>query len=141
MNSRRRNGLLSDATGKYLALHDEDTLQGAFMRAYVAQLAESEPRRFVPEDALPQDVMSQLIREWSLPAMTTFWTVLGDEGAEAAREELAAGRHRDACGVLLERAVEFRPIVADVSGSSPRTLSAGWSSPHPSRSKRTKKQR
>ena len=59
-----------------------------FMRAYVAQLnADSELREFVPEDALPNEVLSDLLREWSLPAMTTVWAVLGDEDAEAVREE------------------------------------------------------
>jgi hypothetical protein len=43
--------------------------------------------------------------------MTTVWAALGDEDAKAVREELAAGRNRDACGVLLDRAVELRPIV------------------------------
>ena len=84
------------------------------MKAYVAQLADSELRQFVPEDALPKDVLSDLIREWSLPERTAVWAVLDDEGADAVREELAAGRQRDACGMLLDRAVEVRPIVPDV---------------------------
>jgi hypothetical protein len=92
------------------------------MRAYVAQLAESELRQFLPEDALPEDVMSQLIREWSLPAMTTVWAVLGDEEAEAVRDQIRAGRGRDACGVVLDRIVEVRPIVPEVLGSSPPPL-------------------
>jgi hypothetical protein len=88
------------------------------MKAYVAQVAESELRQFVAEDAVPEDILAQLIREWSLPAMTAVWAVLGDEDAEAVREELAAGRRRDACGVLLDRAVEVRPIMPDVPGPS-----------------------
>ena len=63
-------------------------IEYAFMRAYVAQRnADSELREFVPEDALPNEVHSDLSREWSLPAMTTVWAVLGDEDAEAVREE------------------------------------------------------
>ena len=62
------------------------------MKAYVAQVAESELRQFVAEDAVPEDILAQLIREWSLPEMTAVWAVLGDEDAEAVREELAAGR-------------------------------------------------
>ena len=90
------------------------------MKAYVAQVAESELRQFVPEDALPEDLLAQLVREWSLPAMATVWAVLDDEDAEAVREELAAGRQREACGVLLDRAVEIRPIVSEVQGPSSR---------------------
>jgi hypothetical protein len=63
-------------------------IEDAFMRAYVAQInANSERREFVPEDALPNEVLSDLLREWSLPAMTTVWAVLGDEDTEAVREE------------------------------------------------------
>jgi hypothetical protein len=54
--------------------------------------------------------------------MTTVWAVLSDDDAEAVREQLAARRHRDACGVLLDRAVEVRRIVPEVPGSSPPPL-------------------
>src|SRR5947209_18558692 len=85
------------------------------MRAYVAQVAQSELRRFVPEDLIPEDLLPQLIREWSSPATIVLWVVLHDEDAEAVREELAAGRHCDAYGVLLDRGVDVQPIVSDVS--------------------------
>jgi hypothetical protein len=88
------------------------------MRAYVAQVAESELRQFVAEDALPEDVLADLIREWSLPERTAVWAVLDDDAAQVVREELAAGRQRDACGVLLDRAVEVRPLLPDVPGLS-----------------------
>ncbi len=101
-----------------LASLDRDMIEHGAMKAYVAQIAEeSELRQFMPEDALPEDVLSQLIREWSLPAMTTVWAVLDDDAAEVVREELAAGRKRAACGVLLDRAVEVRALVPDVPGS------------------------
>ena len=90
------------------------------MKAYVAQLAhaDTELHHFVSEDALPKDVLSDLIREWSLPERTAVWVVLDDDAAQVVREELAAGRQRDACGVLLDRAVEVRQIVPEVPGSS-----------------------
>jgi hypothetical protein len=87
------------------------------MRAYVAQVADFGLRRFVPEEALPEDLLPELIREWSSSATAAVWAVLGDDDAEAIREELAAGRQRDACGVLLDRAVEVRPIVPHLPGS------------------------
>jgi hypothetical protein len=87
------------------------------MRAYVAQVADSELRQFVAEDAVPEGLLSQLIREWSSSATAAVWAVLGDDDAEAVREELAAGRRGDACGILLDRAVEVRPIVPDLPGS------------------------
>jgi hypothetical protein len=66
-----------------------------------------------------------------LPAMTTVWAVPGDDDAEAVREQLAAGRRRDAGGVLVDRAVEVRRIVPEVPGSFPpplRYLPAGVTS-------------
>jgi hypothetical protein len=100
-----------------LAFPVPDVLEDPSMRAYLAQVCRSELRRFVPEDAVPEDLLSQLIREWSSPAMATVWAVLDDDAAEIVRAELAAGRKRDACGVLLDRAVEVRPLVPDVPGS------------------------
>jgi hypothetical protein len=50
--------------------------------------------------------------------MSTVWAVLDDDTAEVVREELAAGRSRDACGVLLDRAIEVRPLLPDAPGSS-----------------------
>ena len=67
-----------------------DVIEDAFMRAHIAQRnADSELREFVPEDALPNEVLSDLLREWSLPAMTTIWAVLDDEDAETVPDELA----------------------------------------------------
>jgi hypothetical protein len=60
---------------------------GVIDRSQFGLNADSELREFVPEDALPNEVLSDLLPEWSLPAMTTLWAVLGDEDAEAVREE------------------------------------------------------
>ncbi len=101
-----------------LASPGRDVLQAGLMKAYVALLAQAELRQFMSEDALPTDILADLLREWSLPETATVWAVLGDEDAEAVREELAAGRQRDACGILLDRAVEVRLIVPELPGSS-----------------------
>jgi hypothetical protein len=82
------------------------------MRAYIAQVDQCELRQILAEDALPEETVGQLLQEWSLPPTMSLWAVLPEEAAEAVREELAAGRPRDACGLLLDRAVEVRPIVA-----------------------------
>jgi hypothetical protein len=84
------------------------------MRAYLAQVTRSELRRFVSEDLIPEDLLRRLTREWSSPATIVLGAVLDEEDAEAVREELAAGRHRQACGLFLDRAVEVHPIVPDV---------------------------
>ena len=41
------------------------------IRAYIAQVAQSELRRFVPGDAIPEDLLRLLVREWSSPANHT----------------------------------------------------------------------
>ena len=76
------------------------------MRAYLAQVAHSALRRFVPEDLIPEDLRRQLDREWISPVTFVLEVVLDDEDAEAVREGLAAGCHGEACGVLIDRAVE-----------------------------------
>jgi hypothetical protein len=79
-------------------------IEDAFMRAYVADRnAESERREFVPEDALPNEVPSDLLRDWSLPALTKVWAVLGDEAAEAVREE------NHWCLVVLPESATIKP--------------------------------
>jgi hypothetical protein len=93
------------------------------MKAYVAQVSQSELRQFVPEDALPNDVLADLLREWLLPETVTVWAVLRDEDAEAVRQELGAGRQREAHGLFLDRAIDVRPILPDSSPvTSPRTI-------------------
>jgi hypothetical protein len=89
------------------------------MRAYLAQVTHSALRRFVPEDLIPEDLLRRLIREWSSPATIVLGAVLDEEDAEAVREELAAGHHREACGLLVDRAVEVHPIVPDVREPCP----------------------
>jgi hypothetical protein len=51
------------ARQEVLASPGPDVLEAPFMRAYIAQVAESELRQFVSEDALPEDVLSQLTCE------------------------------------------------------------------------------
>jgi hypothetical protein len=91
------------------------------MRAYVAQVAQSELRRFLPEDLIPEDLLRQLVQEWTSPATIVLGAVLDEEDAEAVREELAAGRHGEACGVLIDRAVEVHRIGPDISEFCLRT--------------------
>jgi len=89
----------------------------SLMRAYLAQVTRSELCRFVSEDLIPEDLLRRLTREWSSPATIVLEAVLDEEDAEAVREQLAAGRHPEAGGLLLDRAVAVHPIVPDVSES------------------------
>jgi hypothetical protein len=44
--------------------------------------------------------------------MTPVWALLDDEDAEAIRVDLIAGHHRDACNLLLNRAVELLSLLS-----------------------------
>jgi hypothetical protein len=80
------------------------------MRAYVARVDHAGLQRFLPEDAVPRDLIRQLVREWSSAATTVVWAVVAEGDAEAIRRELGAGRHDTACNLLLNRAVEVLPF-------------------------------
>jgi hypothetical protein len=57
--------------------------------------------------------------------MTAVWVLLDDEDAEAIRADLTAGHHRDACNLLLNRAVELRSllfVLPDLSGTATTPL-------------------
>ena len=86
------------------------------MRAFIAQIDHAGLRRFTPEDAIPRDELRLLARCGSPGPGTVVWTLLHDGDAEALRAEVAAGRHRDACGLLLNRAVELLSIGAAIPG-------------------------
>ena len=78
------------------------------MRAYVCELDLYGLRRVLPEDLLPTEELFRLSRR----PTAAFWALLGERDAEELRTELGAGRHRDALGLLLDRAVELLPLVA-----------------------------
>jgi len=76
------------------------------MRAYLGQIDRSGLRLFLPEDAIPPDLVGQLARGWSSSSTTAFRAVLADEDAEDLRREVWSGAHGEACAMLLGRAVE-----------------------------------
>ena len=106
------------------------------MRAYVGQIDRSGLRRFLPEDAVPADLLRQLVREWSSRATTVVWAVVADDDAEALRRELRAGDPADACILLLDRAVEILPLASsapELAQPAPHADNPGDESapPHP----------
>ena len=76
------------------------------MRAYIGCVDRAGLRRFLAEDAVPRDLLQQLVREWSSAATTVVWAVIAENDAEMIRRELAADRRYAACNLLLNRAVE-----------------------------------
>ena len=88
------------------------------MRAFVGEIDQDGLRRFVPEELVGDDAREHSARAQSARPTTLVWTLLDDQDAEAVRAEVHAGRHRDACGLLLNRAVELISLGAAASRST-----------------------
>jgi hypothetical protein len=80
-------------------------------------------RWFLPEEVIPRDLLRHSLREGSTRSMTAVWVLVADEDAEAIRADPSAGRHRAACNLLLNRAVELLSLLSvhpDLSGTATR---------------------
>ena len=83
------------------------------MRAFVCEVDGHGLRRLVPEDSVPGDELARYARARSpRPATTAAWALLADGDAEDLRADVHAGRHREACSLLLNRAVELLSLGA-----------------------------
>ena len=84
------------------------------MRAFVCEVDHHGLRRLLPEDLLPAEELRRLARGSAPRPTAVVWALLDEPDAEALRAEVDAGRHHDACGLLLNRAVELLPLGAVV---------------------------
>ena len=84
------------------------------MRAFVCEVDHRGLRRFLPEPLIPAEELARLARVPSPRSSAVVWALLEEPDAEALRTEVDAGRLRDACDLLLDRAVEILPIAAAV---------------------------
>lgn len=89
------------------------------MRAFVCEIDHRGLHGFLPEHLLPAEELARLARAPRRRASAVVWALLGEADADDVRAEVGAGRHRDACGLLLDRAVEILPIAAAVSRTTP----------------------
>jgi hypothetical protein len=97
------------------------------MKAFVCEFDPSGLRRLLPESLLSAEELRRLARapaRRGRPAAVV-WALLNDEDAEDLRAEVEAGRPRDACGLLLNRAVELLPIAAAVPEAAATSAAAG----------------
>ena len=91
------------------------------MRAYAGTVDQRGLRWFLPEEAIPRDLLRHAVVAGLTRSTTAVWALVADEDAEAIRADLSAGRHGDACNLLLNRAVELlslRSVVPDHSGTA-----------------------
>ena len=77
------------------------------MKAYVGVVDQLGLRWFFPEDVIPRDLLSHLVRSWLTRSTTAIWILVKDEDAEAVRADLSAGNSGTACNLLLNRAIEL----------------------------------
>src|SRR3954471_4086994 len=87
--------------------HTPRTCYDGTMKAFVGEVDQGGLRRFLPEDAIPRDELRRLARGPAPRSRTAVWIRLDDRNAEDVRIEVTAGRHRAACGLLLNAAVEL----------------------------------
>ena len=96
------------------------------MKAIMAEVDCYGLRRLLPADGDPKDVLDRCAKARPARPTTFIWALLPNE-ADAAdvRADVAAGRHGDACGLLLNRAVELVALGSVV----PETTRNGLRSP------------
>ena len=80
------------------------------MRAYAGTVDQRGLRWFLPEEAIPRDLLRHAVVAGLTRSTTAVWALVADEDAEAIRADLSAGRPGEACNLLLNRAVELLPL-------------------------------
>jgi hypothetical protein len=68
--------------------------------------------RLLPADVDPRSLLAAHAAGPHARPTTLLWALLADADAEDLRAEVHAGRHREACGLLLNRAVELLSLGA-----------------------------
>jgi hypothetical protein len=82
------------------------------MKAYMASVDQEGLRWFLPEDVVPNDLFPHDVRRWLTQSTTAVWALLDDEDAAAIMADPTTGHHRDACNLLLNRAVELLSLLS-----------------------------
>jgi hypothetical protein len=88
------------------------------MKAIVGEVDNTGLCRLFAPDLDPARVLGGNARP--RPA-TLVWALLDEADAEEIRADVCAGRHGDACGVLLNRAVELLALGSVIPGDLPDT--------------------
>jgi hypothetical protein len=89
------------------------------MKAIVAEVDHGGLRRLLPAEMDPEDVLDRYAKAGSARPTALVWALLpNQEDVDAVRADIAAGRHGDACGLLLNRAVELVALGSVVPGTT-----------------------
>ena len=81
------------------------------MLAYVGYVDIYGLHHFITEDAVPSDLLQQLVQEWSSHATTVVRAMISEDDAEEIRQKIVAECHLTAYTILLNRAIELTPIL------------------------------
>ena len=100
------------------------------MRTFLCEVDQTGLRRFIPEDLVPKDELRRLARSFPRRPTSLFWTLLAEDDAEDLRAEIDAGRHAEACGLLLNRSIEIISLAA-ASGTAGRQPEVPGGGPPP----------
>jgi hypothetical protein len=92
------------------------------MRAFVCEIDDRGLYQFLPEHFLSADELARLAHIPSQPLSTIVWALLDEHDADALRNEIGAGRSRDAYDLLLNCAVEILPIALAVPDAASSRL-------------------
>ena len=79
------------------------------------------------EDVMATGLLRHELRRRLSESTTAVWALLDDEAAAAIRADLISGHPRDACNLLLNRAVKLLSLlsaVPDLSGTAPTRVGA-----------------
>ena len=88
------------------------------MRAFFCEVDHRGLHGFLPEHLLPAEELARLAHVPHRRSAAVVWALLKETDADIVRAEVDAGRHHDACNLLLNRAVEILPVAAAVSCSA-----------------------
>jgi hypothetical protein len=86
------------------------------MKAYVGSVDRAGLRWFLSEGVMPTGRLRHEARRLLTGSTTAVWALLDDQAAEAIRAGLIGGHPRDACNLLLNRAVELPALRSAVPG-------------------------
>jgi hypothetical protein len=90
------------------------------MKAIVGEVDSYGLRRLLPDDTDPGILLGSAAAARAGRPTTLVWALLDEDAAEDLRADVRAGRHREACGLLLNRAVELISLGAAAPGTIPR---------------------
>lgn len=82
------------------------------MRTFLCEIDHTGLSKFIPEHLIQADELLRLTRGYRRCPTSHFWTLLDDDDAEDVRADIDAGRRAEACGLVLNRAVEITSLGA-----------------------------